>query len=75
MGFCCGCRLVLVWPRSWAEADSVPGNHHVSGVIPLEQLAALDLSLWLGTGKAAAEQLHTNQSTVSRQQLSGDIEN
>jgi DNA-binding transcriptional LysR family regulator len=37
-------------------------------VIPLEQLAALDLSLWLGTGKAAGEQLHTNQSTVSRQQ-------
>jgi DNA-binding transcriptional LysR family regulator len=36
-------------------------------VIPLEQLAALDLSLWLGTGKAAAQHLHTNQSTVSRQ--------
>jgi DNA-binding transcriptional LysR family regulator len=36
-------------------------------VIPREQLAALDLSLWLGTGKAAAQHLHTNQSTVSRQ--------
>ncbi len=36
-------------------------------MIPLEQLAALDLSLWLGTGKAAAQHLHTNQSTVSRQ--------
>ncbi len=36
-------------------------------MIPLEQLAALDLSLWLGTGEAAARRLHLNQSTISRQ--------
>lgn len=36
-------------------------------MISLEQLAALDLSLWLGTSDAAAQLLHLNQSTVSRQ--------
>lgn len=30
-------------------------------------MAALDLSLWLGTSEAAARLLHLNQSTVSRQ--------
>ncbi|QVL54149.1 MAG: LysR family transcriptional regulator [Cyanobium sp. M30B3] len=34
----------------------------------LDQLAALDLTLWMGTGAAAAQQLGVNQSTVSRQQ-------
>jgi DNA-binding transcriptional LysR family regulator len=37
-------------------------------MISLDLLAALDLSLWLGSGAAAAEVLHVNQSTVSRQQ-------
>jgi DNA-binding transcriptional LysR family regulator len=35
-------------------------------VISLEQLAALDLSLWLGNGDMAARLLHCNQSTISR---------
>jgi DNA-binding transcriptional LysR family regulator len=36
-------------------------------VIELDQLAALDCALWLGSGTAAAQLLHVNQSTVSRQ--------
>lgn len=36
-------------------------------MISLEQLAALDLSLWLGTSETAARLLHLNPSTVSRQ--------
>jgi DNA-binding transcriptional LysR family regulator len=37
-------------------------------VIGLDQLAALDLSLWMGSGVAAAGMLGVNQSTVSRHQ-------
>ncbi|MEB3321527.1 MAG: hypothetical protein VKI81_01745 [Synechococcaceae cyanobacterium] len=36
-------------------------------MVTREQLRALDFSLWLGSGKAAAGILHCNQSTVSRQ--------
>jgi DNA-binding transcriptional LysR family regulator len=39
-------------------------------MIGLDQLAALDLSLWMGSGAAAAGVLGVNQSTVSRQQRS-----
>jgi len=39
-------------------------------VVGLDQLAALDLSLWMGSGAAAAGFLGVNQSTVSRQQRS-----
>lgn len=39
-------------------------------VVGLDQLAALDLSLWMGSGAAAAGLLGVNQSTVSRQQRS-----
>jgi len=37
-------------------------------MLSLDQLAALDLTLWLGSGAAAAEVLDVNPSTVSRQQ-------
>ena len=37
-------------------------------MIRLDQLAALDLFLWMGSGAAAAEVLGVNQSTVWRQQ-------
>ena len=37
-------------------------------MLSLDQLAALDLTLWLGSGAAAAALLEVNQSTVSRQQ-------
>lgn len=37
-------------------------------MLSLHQLAALDLTLWMGSGAAAAELLGVNQSTVSRQQ-------
>lgn len=36
-------------------------------MIGLDQLAALDLSLWMGSGAAAARVLGVNQSSVSRQ--------
>ena len=39
-------------------------------MIGLDQLAALDLALWMGSGSAAAEELRVNQSTVCRQQRS-----
>jgi DNA-binding transcriptional LysR family regulator len=39
-------------------------------LIGLEQLAAIDLSLWMGSGSAAADLLGVNQSTVSRHQRS-----
>jgi len=39
-------------------------------VLALDQLAALDLSLWMGSGAAAAGVLGVNQSTVWRQQRS-----
>ena len=35
-------------------------------MLSLESLACLDLFLWLGSGKRAAQVLHTSQSTVSR---------
>ena len=37
-------------------------------MLSFDQLAALDLTLWLGSGASAAEVLDVNQSTVSRQQ-------
>jgi DNA-binding transcriptional LysR family regulator len=37
-------------------------------MLTLHQLAALDLTLWMGSGAAAASVLGVNQSTVSRQQ-------
>lgn len=43
------------------------GTHELlRGLVTLEQLAALDLTLWFGSGAAAGLALHINQSTVSR---------
>jgi hypothetical protein len=38
-------------------------------MISVEELEALDLSLWLKTGEHAANMLHCNQSTISRRKL------
>jgi DNA-binding transcriptional LysR family regulator len=66
-------------PSTWFSEPS-PQNRLARGTLPppsaafvvisLEQLAALDLSLWLGTSEAAARLLHLNQSSVSRQRRS-----
>jgi DNA-binding transcriptional LysR family regulator len=37
-------------------------------MIAIDQLAALDLAIWLGSGSSAAARLGVSQSTVSRQQ-------
>jgi DNA-binding transcriptional LysR family regulator len=39
-------------------------------VVGLDQLAALDLALWMGSGAGAAQLLGVNQSTIWRQQRS-----
>ena len=38
-------------------------------MISVDELEALDLSLWLKTGEHAANMLHCNQSTISRRRL------